>query len=582
MLIKIKNYIFSHKKISLLFLVIILVAGYFTYGKIFGTSSITKYALAKVEKGTIIVSVEGSGQVAATNQIDVKPKVSGDVIYVAVKSGQTVKAGQALVYLNDSNAQKSVRDAQINLNSANISLEKLTRDQQSSLSDYSDNLEQAYSSALNKISVAFLSLPDMIETAREVLYDDSIKPAGCTPNLCEYGNLVSEDFKREFKMISQKTEDDYTSAKKAYDPNFDSYKNLRIDATKEQITSMLSQTKSSAELLSQAIKSEQNLLNVLVDNINNSANRLNLTAKIPSQVTTYQSNISSAINKVFTIISDLDNAKKSIDSVSRSIDNSRLTDPVDLASQQNIVLQKQAALDDAKENLANYVVRALFAGKITNIDLQKGDSVSTGTVVTSLLTNQSYADVSLNEVDVAKVKIGQKATITFDAIPDLTLTGIVSDIDAVGTVSQGVVTYNVKITFDSQNDSIKPGMSVSAAIITDIKSDILMIPNSSVKVSSGTNYVLVPSDETIAQNLFTSATSSGVIINPSPVIKNIEIGLANESMTEVINGLNEGDIIITRTISSSSSSSKSPASGGNILQGGGGVIRATTGGFQNR
>ncbi|MDD5433706.1 MAG: hypothetical protein PHE77_03610, partial [Candidatus Pacebacteria bacterium] len=60
------------------------------------------------------------------------------------------------------------------------------------------------------------------------------------------------------------------------------------------------------------------------------------------------------------------------------------------------------------------------------------------------------AEISLNEVDVAKVKIGQRAIITFDAIDELEITGKVEDVDTIGTVSQGVVSYNVKIIFDTQ------------------------------------------------------------------------------------------------------------------------------------
>ena len=95
-------------------------------------SSAPMYVFANVEKGALIVSVSGSGQVEASQQIDVKPKVSGTLTYVAVKAGQQARQGQALAYLDSKDAQKSVRDAEISLESAEISLEKLRRNQQSS------------------------------------------------------------------------------------------------------------------------------------------------------------------------------------------------------------------------------------------------------------------------------------------------------------------------------------------------------------------------------------------------------------------------------------------------------------------
>ena len=103
-----------------------------------------------------------------------------------------------------------------------------------------------------------------------------------------------------------------------------------------------------------------------------------------------------------------------------------------------------------------------------------------------LITKQKIAEISLNEVDAAKVKVGQKVTLTFDAIDGLSITGEVSEIDALGTVSQGVVTYGVKIAFDTQDERVKSGMSVSAAIITDVKQNVLLVPNAAVKSNERT------------------------------------------------------------------------------------------------
>ena len=152
----------------------------------------------------------------------------------------------------------------------------------------------------------------------------------------------------------------------------------------------------------------------------------------------------------------------------------------------------------------------------------------------------------MNEIDVAKVKTGQKVTLTFDAVSNLTITGQVAEVDAVGTVSQGVVTYIVNIAFDTQDDRIKPGMSVSAAIITEAKSNVLLVPNSAVKSQNRTSYVeIVDGDD---KSLALTANVSGTILNNSPRRQQIEIGTASDEFTEITSGLNEGDVIVTRTI----------------------------------
>ena len=148
------------------------------------------------------------------------------------------------------------------------------------------------------------------------------------------------------------------------------------------------------------------------------------------------------------------------------------------------------------------------------------------------------------------MKVGQKTTLTFDAVEGLSIAGAVAEIDAIGAVSQGVVTYNVKVGFDTQDDRIKPGMSVSAAIITDMKQDVIMIPNAAVKLS-GEKYFAEMLDGTISPQ--DAANQNGIISQSSPRQQPVEIGLANESMTEILSGLEDGDIVVVRTITSSAS-----------------------------
>ena len=96
-----------------------------------------------------------------------------------------------------------------------------------------------------------------------------------------------------------------------------------------------------------------------------------------------------------------------------------------------------------------------------------------------------YADLSLNEADVAKVQVGQAATLTFDALPNVTMQGTVASVSDVGTVTSGVVTYDVKIGFNTVNSSdIKPGMTVDASIITASEPMAIQVPSSAVQFTT--------------------------------------------------------------------------------------------------
>ena len=158
------------------------------------------------------------------------------------------------------------------------------------------------------------------------------------------------------------------------------------------------------------------------------------------------------------------------------------------------------------------------------------------------------AQVQVNEVDVPNVAIGQRAMLTFGAVDGLAISGKVEKMDALGTITQSVVTYNVTIGFDIIDPRIKPEMSVSAAIVTDVKQDVLIVPSGAVKSQGGADYVEV--------------LNNGQAPEQVPV----EIGAANNTETEIVSGIKAGDKVVTQTINPNA-----PTTGNTGTQGGGGL-----------
>jgi Membrane-fusion protein len=245
-----------------------------------------------------------------------------------------------------------------------------------------------------------------------------------------------------------------------------------------------------------------------------------------------------------------------------------LTNQISDQSQQLSVSQKETALADAKKTLSDYTIRAPFDGLVATVDVKKGDTISANATIATIITNNQIATISLNEVDAASVKVGQKATLTFDAVTDLTLTGHVSAIDAIGTVSSGVVSYGVTIAFDTQDDRVKPGMSTTAAIVTNIKQDVLLVPNAAVKSNSAGNYVMMPAQT--VDGAVSGSSEDGVIVKQQAVTA----GLADDNYTEITDGLVEGDTVVIKT--ATQAAAKTSAGGGSVLSGffgGGGAPR---------
>lgn len=529
MIQKIIKFISSHKIIAVLVLLALVYGGYWGYKKMTDTSGATKYLLAQIKRGTITASVSGSGQVSVSNQVDLKAKVSGDVVYVGVQNGDTVSAGDLMLQLDARDAKKSVRDAEVNLESAKLALEKLKgpegRATPRNKQNAQDDLKKAYDDGFTDVSNAFLDLPTVIIGLKNVLFGtDYISSQN---NMNYYADAV-----KNYDMRSLDYRDAanvaYQKAKSAYDKNFDDYRVAGRESGAAATEALIDKTYATAVNVSDAVKAANNLIQFYKDQLTGK------DLKPLALSDTHLSALNTYTDKTNTHIAALLNIRNQIKNGKDSISNADL----DISSQELSVKQRENSLLDAKEKLSDYFVRAPSDGVAAKINFKKGDAVSGGAIAVTFITKQRLAEISLNEVDVAKIKVGQKSTLTFDAIPGLSISGEVAEIDTIGTVAQGVVSYMVKITFDTQDERVKPAMSVSAAIITDVKTDVLTAPVSAVKSQGGEPYVEVKNSDAAPERAL------------------VKTGIASDEFIEIISGAKEGDNVVSGTISAQTTSAQ--------------------------
>lgn len=180
-------------------------------------------------------------------------------------------------------------------------------------------------------------------------------------------------------------------------------------------------------------------------------------------------------------------------------------------------------------------VTAPATGTVSNLLASVGDKVSaqTPTILQPVLTignfDNLYVIVTVNELNIAKVKIGQTANVTFDGIEGQSFQGIVSSIDTVGQNNQGVVSYNVRIDLKNvsvSNSPIKPGMTANVTINTQTKENTVNVPNSAIFNDQNQPTVQV-------------------LVKGKPVLTHIKTGLKGDINTEVIQGVLEGDQVVT-------------------------------------
>src|SRR3989338_8132010 len=458
-------------------IIIIAFGGYYGYTKYFSSAEKIKYVLAPVKKGTLIISVSGSGQILASNQADIKPKVSGEIMSVYVTSGQEAAEGALLAAIDALDAERAVRDAETGLETARLEpLDELTLLQaensliqaRESKQKAEDDLKKAYEDGFNDIANAFLELPDIMVGLQDVLYGTNLS-AGVQSNISYYADTIKS---YDEKILKYK--DDaavaYQKARAAYDKNFIDYKSASRFSDRQTIEMLLAETYNTSKDTAEAVKNSSNLIQFHKDKLIERGLRPAAFADTHlAALSTYTGKTNSHLSVLLSIQRTIQNSKEAIVSSERSIEEKNLSlekiksgpDDLDIRAKKITIQQREDALVTAKQTLADYYVRAPFAGVIAKVNAKKGDSASAGAAVATLVTKQKIAEVSLNEVDVAKVKAGQKTTLTIDAIPGLTLTGQAAEVDAIGTISQGVVSYAVKIAFDTQDDRVKPAMSVS-------------------------------------------------------------------------------------------------------------------------
>ena len=525
----------SHKKTTLLSVLALSACVYGALSLFGGDEATVRTISATAKRGSVESKVTGSGQVSAISQVDVTSTVSGDVEYVGVTAGQEVKGGQTLARIESSDAVKAVSNAELAVANAEIAYDKALKQKENQAEGSSvSDIKKAYEKGYDTITGVFIDLPAIFMEVNDIFYVPTHSPYFSDKEISYLlGGASAIEYKYQAGVLFDK-------AKSQYDQVFSTYKSLSASSDPEDIETFLDTTYGLLRNLSAALSGTYNTIDYINARLQTS----------PSQLASDKSQLGSYISKVNSGISNISNAQTSIEDAKDSATSAELS----LKSAELELSQKQDALRDAREALANHTIRAPFDGVVSKVNVEVGDKASSNTSVAPVITRNQNVSLSFNEVDAAKLKVGQKATLTFDAIDGLTLTGTVSEIDVVGTVSQGVVSYGAKISFDTNDARVKPGMTVSASIVADSRTGVIAVPSSAIRTQGSQSFV-----ETIDRGLVP-----------------VTVGFSGDDMTEIVSGLSEGERYVVSTVTVSANQSTVQTAGS--LFGGAGATRAFTGG----
>lgn len=237
------------------------------------------------------------------------------------------------------------------------------------------------------------------------------------------------------------------------------------------------------------------------------------------------------------------------------------------------VNQAQASLDEAEDRLSKTIIRAPIAGKVTRRNVEEGETVIIGTMnnpgsLVLAISDLSVIEVvvQVDETDVSQVSLGDSATIRIDAFQDRTFTGRVTQIgnSAIRPPSQqtagqqAAIDFEVVITLDSADVELRPDLSATADIVTEIRDEALSVPIIALTVrepdadsaaagdDAPEGTAPAPAATATAGSPDDSKDEEGVFVvrDGKVTFTPITVGIAGQEYFEVLSGLNAGDTVV--------------------------------------
>ena len=464
----------------------------------------TQYMEAALERRDITNTFSGSGTISAANTYTVKSLVKGTVLTADFEVGDTIEKGTVLYTIDSSDVATSVEKAQLALEQAQRS--------------YDDTADAQYIRSVIGGTVASIKVKagDYVTAGQEIA---TVRDDSSLLLTLEFPAADASGF-----AVGQ-------AAEVILNGTFET-----LSGTVQAVAG--TDTISSGNLLVRtvtiAVKNNGSLTTAQAASATINGVSALASARFDYQ---HQQTVTATTSGTVAAVCVKEGTAIEANTAIVQLSGTELSRQVQSAA--DSLLNAQLSMSDTQKQMENYTITSPISGTVIQKNVKAGDTVGTDTTASETLCtiyDLSYLEMTLNvdELEILSIKEGQTVTITADAIPDRTFTGVVTSVSAAGTTTGGTTTYPVTIRIDDTGDLL-PGMNATAEIEVSSASNALAVPNGSVVRG---NYVLVTKDSPSAANAVQDMTAPD-----GYVYVKITTGTSDDDYIEVASGLQEGDTI---------------------------------------
>jgi HlyD family secretion protein len=524
----------KHKKlvIGIVVLVVLLVIAFMLlHGGGAKNGGGMDYVTEPVATRSITKSLSGSGTLQPANSYTVVTLIEGDILTADFEEGDIVEKDTVLYQIDSSDASNNIEKSQISYNQAQRS--------------YNNTVQKQYVKANAAGTIYSLN----------VKVGDEVSQGQTIAVIRDSGTMT---LKVPFPS------DDATSFYVGESAT------VTLDSTFETLSGKVTEI-SGADIVSDGNMIVRNVT-IEVTNPGGLSDSQRATASINgincsgSGTFTYRSDSTVTAEASGTVksIQVAEGGKVTKDQVILTLGGSDMNDQ--LSSAQESLRNAQLSMESMQKQLEDYTITSPISGTIVDKQYKAGDTVESGKQLCTIY-DLSYLEMtlSIDELDISSLEVGQSVRVTADAVEGKEYTGVVTKVSVAGTTSGGTTVYPVTVRID-ETDGLLPGMNVDAEIVISEADNVLAIPNGAVNRN---NLVLITKDSPSAAN---AVEQENMEAPEGYVYVEVETGLSDDDYVEVVSGLQEGDTVAyIRVVSSSDDTMMMPMGMGGGMEGGGGM-----------